>query len=132
MAVTPADLSTYLGNEVDPGRAKQLIDMATRLCKSVVSPLPDDADVVILDVVARAYTNPTNATSQNAGPFAANFGAVAGGLWLTRQNKSVLRGLAGTGGGVFTIDTAPADAESHLPWWARNNLGYTGFTVEGL
>ena len=43
-------------------------------------------------------------------------GSGNGGLWLTRQNKTTLRRLAGQGG-AFTIDTMPATAGQSLPWW---------------
>jgi len=120
--VEPADLGTYLGVTVDDARAQKLIDLATALCQSIVNPLPDGAEAVVLDVVARAYSNPTNAPQQSAGPFSVSFGAVGGGLWLTRQNKATLRRLAGSGG-AFTIDTMPATAGTSLPWWDVNQWG---------
>lgn len=116
MTVDPADLGTYLGVAVDADRAMLLIYNATALCESVCKPLPPGADAVVLDVAARAYSNPTNATTQNVGPYAANYGPVGGGLWLTRQNKATLRRLAGSGG-AFTIDTLPATGGAGLPWW---------------
>lgn len=121
MTVTPADLGTYLGATVDTDRAQYLIDRATELCLSVINPLPNGSDAVVLDVTARAYSNASNATQQGAGPFQASFGPVGGGLWLTRQNKTTLRRLAGSGG-AFTIDTAPATTPA-VPWWEQNNWG---------
>lgn len=123
MTVTPTDLGTYLGADVDNARAQYLIDRATDLCLSVCDPLPATADAVVLDVAVRAYSNPSNVTSQGAGPFPVAYGAVGGGLWLTRQNKATLRRLNG-GGGAFTIDTMPADAGAGLPWWDVNTAGY--------
>lgn len=117
--IEPNDLGTYLGTVVDTDRAQMLLNRAIDLCQSVVNPLPDGAAAVILDVAARAYANPTNAQQQTTGPFSAAFGAVGGGLWLTRQNKATLRRLAGSGG-AFTIDTAPATAGTGLPWWDVN------------
>jgi len=121
VTVTPTDLGTYLGIAIDPAndRAILLIDLATQLCQSIVSPLPDGGDAVVLDVVSRAWSNPTNAHQQGAGPFQASYGTVAGGLWLTRANKATLRRLAGSGG-AFTIETMPATAASGLPWWDVN------------
>lgn len=116
MTVSPADLGTYLGAEVDTDRAQFLIDKAVQLCESIITPLPDGGDTVVLDVAARAYSNPSNAQTQAAGPFSATFGALGGGLWLTRQNKATLRRLAGSGG-AFTIETLPVDAGTGLPWW---------------
>jgi hypothetical protein len=116
--ITSTDLGAYLGSTVDEDRATRLIDLATQLCQSIVSPLPDGSAVVVLDVAARAYSNPTSVPQQAAGPFSA--GGAPGGLWLTRSNKSTLRRLAGSGG-AFTIDTMPATAGSGLPWWGRNS-----------
>lgn len=127
MTVTPADLGTYLGATVDDARAQYLIDRATDLCQSIVNPLPDGADAVVVDVAARAYSNPARASQQMAGPFAASYAAMAGGLWLTRQNKATLRRLGG-GGGAFTIDTMPADAGTNLPWWNSGGWIYTDVT----
>jgi hypothetical protein len=123
MTVTPADFGTYLGASVDTDRAQLLIDLASQLCESIVNPLPVGADAVVLDVAMRAYSNPSNVVSQGAGPFPVTYGAVGGGLWLTRQNKATLRRLAGSGG-AFTIDTMPATAGTGLPWWERNNWGF--------
>jgi hypothetical protein len=119
VTINPIDLGTYLGADVDQDRAQLLIDLAEQLCESVVSPLPDGSDAVILDVATRAYSNPSNAQTQGAGPFTAGFGAVSGGLWLTRQNKATLRRLAGSGG-AFTIETMPATAGTGLPVWDLN------------
>lgn len=117
VSVTPYDLGTYLGvANIDDDRATFLIAQATNLCLSLVSPLPDGSEAVILDVAGRAYLNPGNVQQQATGPYSASYGAVSGGLWLTRANKSTLRRLNG-GGGAFTIDTAPATAGQNLPWW---------------
>lgn len=112
------DFRTYLSldGDIDEGRAQQILDLAWILCESVVSPMPAGAEAVVLDVAARAWSNPRNAQSMTTGPYSASFGAVAGGLWLTRQNKATLRRLAG-GGGAFSIDVAPASAGQSLPWW---------------
>lgn len=114
MTVIPEELGTYLGTSVDIDRAQFLLDLAESLCLSIVDPLPDSAMAVVLDVAARAYSNPTAVPQQAAGPF--TVGGAAGGVWLTRQNKATLRRLAGSGG-AFTIDTMPATAGSGLPWW---------------
>lgn len=129
MTVTPTDLGTYLGSgiTVDEARADMLLNLAAQLCQSIVNPLPTGADAVVLDVAARAYLNPGNVTSQGAGPFPVNYGAVSGGLWLTRQNKATLRRLAGSGG-AFTIDTMPTTAGAGLPWWDINQWN----SAEGL
>lgn len=122
MTVLSADLGTYLGVSVDDTRAAYLIGMAEQLCQSIVNPLPDGSDAVVLDVAARAYGNPMNVTQDTVGPYSANFGKVGGGLWLTRANKATLRRLAG-GGGAFTIDTTPATAGQNLPPWDSGTFG---------
>jgi len=119
VAVTPADLGMYLGADVDEARATFLIAQATALAESIISPLPAGADAVVLDVAARAFTNPSNVSSQGMGPFNASFGSVAGGLWLTRQNKVTLRRLAGSGS-AYSIDPTPARQAAvvaGLPFW---------------
>lgn len=129
MTVAASDLGTYLADpSIDTNRATYLIGLATQLCQSVVNPLPDGSDAVVLDVCARAYGNPSNVVQQTTGPFSANYGPVGGGLWLTRQNKLTLRRLAG-GGGAFTIDTTPATAGQNLPAWDAGE--YDAFADDG-
>lgn len=113
----PSDLATYLGSSVDDDRATLLIQLAQDKCEAILTPLPDTAMGVVLDIAARAYSNPTNAQSQTTGPFSASFGGVAGGLWLTRANLADLRRLADSGG-AFTIDPTPEDA-SATNYWAQ-------------
>ena len=119
--VTSTDLGTYLGVAVDTDRATQLIAWAQALCESVVSPLPSGAEPVVLEVAARGYVNPTNFTSATVDSVTANYGAVRGGLWLTKGNKRTLRRLAG-GGGAFMIDTMPSTAGQNLPVWDTGNV----------
>lgn len=126
--VTPDDLTNLLGSTVDPVRAWTLLGLAQQLCETIVSPLPDNATAVVLDVAARAYANPTAVPSQVTGPF--SVGGAAGGIWLTRQNKATLRRLAG-GGGAFTFDTMPATAGSGLPWWDNASIQGDGFEDPG-
>lgn len=106
---TPDTLATYLGAaSVDDDRASLLIRLAESVARSIVDPLPNGADVVILSATARAYVNPTQSTSQTAGPF--NVAVPFPGVYLTRGEKRTLRSLAGQGGGAFTIDPTPEDA----------------------
>lgn len=119
MTVTPADLGTYLGAAIDPARAQYLIDQATNLCQSILTPLPAGADAVVLDVAVRAYNNPGNVSSQGMGPFNASYGTAGGGLYLTRQNKVTLRRLGGSGS-AYSIDVTPpnhAKTVQGLPFW---------------
>jgi hypothetical protein len=117
------DLATYLGVTFTDGgaRATQILLLAQQLCESIVKPLPDGAQGVVLGVAARAYSNPTNAQQETTGPFSVGFGVMGGGLWLTRSDKATLRRLAGSGG-AFTIDTMPSTAGANLAWWDLNGL----------
>jgi len=130
VTITPTDLGTYLDTTVDEARVQQMIDWATMLCQSVVNPLPDGADTVILDVVVRAYTNPTSAQQESVGPYTVGHGPMSGGLRLTRENKRTLRRLAG-GGGAFTIDTTPPNAGQNLPWWDTNSYSGVEYGADG-
>lgn len=127
MTVAPADLSTYLGVELDAARATYLLARATELCQSIITPLPAGSDAVVLDVAARAYSNPGNVASQGVGAFQVSYGGAAGGLWLTRQNKATLRKLSG-GSSAYSIDpvdpAAVARATTGLPFWGWDPLAY--------
>ncbi len=117
MTADSTTLDTYLGlnGSINTDRADLLISLATDLCLSIVDPLPDGSDPVVLDVAARAYSNPTNQTTQVQGPFPPN--ALPGGLWLTKANIAVLRRLSPTGSGAFTIDPTPEDAGAYSFWY---------------
>lgn len=117
--IDPDDLATYLGlPTIDSGRAALIIQMAQALCEAQpnCNPLPSGGAAVVLDVVVRAWSNPQNAQQQTTGPYSASYGAVSGGLWLTKQNKATLRSLVGEGS-VFTIETMSATAGTLLPPW---------------
>lgn len=108
----PSDLATYLGvdpTKLDDDRATLMLQLAQDKCESLLSPLPDTALGVVLDVAARAYTNVTNAQTESAGPFQVSHGAISGGMWLTRANMAELRRL-GASSGAFSVDPTPADA----------------------
>lgn len=115
--VSVDDLATYLGiASIDQDRATLVLSAAQALCESIVSPLPNGSYAVVLDVAARAMTNPTNAQQETVGPFSASYGAVSGGLWLTQKNKATLRGLNG-GGGAFSINLLTGYCPPVLPIW---------------
>jgi len=97
------DLELLLGHEVDEDRANFLIDLAIGLAESIVDPVPDSANAIILTAVARVYENPSGATTtEMVGPYQ-----------VTRQSNSLsfftsaelraLRALAGRGG-AFSIN----------------------------
>lgn len=121
---TPEDLGRYLDlPEVDEDRAILLIQLAQDKCTAVVSPLPDEARGVVLDVAARAYINPGMVQQQAIGSVSVSYGTPTGGLWLTKANIADLRRLSGRTG-AFTIDTMPATAGTSLPWWDNGLYGY--------
>lgn len=111
------DLTTFLGTDTNADRATLLIGLAEKLCKSVVSPLPDGAEATVLAVASRAYANPQNAQFAATGPYSTSYGTTGGGLWLTSRDEATIRRLAG-GGGAFTIDPTPADA-GPANYWAQ-------------
>ena len=132
VTVSVDDFALYLNNPgLDKTRAAFILAKAQQLCETVVKPLPTGADVVILDVAERAFSNPTNVGgsvalySEGEGPFNTTTpGTTSGGLWLTQENKRTLRNLAGKGG-AFSIDTLPAAYALSVPWWD------TGSTFSG-
>lgn len=117
---SPPELSSLLGQDVDESRAYVLLSLAQDLCSTIVSPVPPAARSVVLGVAARAYTNPQNAQSETVGPYAVNFGPASGGLYLTKQDRSMLRRVAGRSG-AFSVNLIPPGAGvSRLPGWDRN------------
>lgn len=125
---TSDDLAAVLGFTVDPNRADLLLSLAQELCETIVSPVPANARSVVLSAAVRAYTNPQNANSETSGPFATNYGAAAGGLYLTKQDRATLLRIAGRGG-AFSVDPTPSDAGSGLPPWDQNVTWLNGIPV---
>jgi len=114
MTVTSDDLELYMGSDaIDSSRADFLIDQATLLCESVVTPLPDAASVVILSVAARAYSNPQGVTAESVGPY--NVQRPWAGIYLTKAERAALRRVAGSGG-AFTVDPTASDAGPRNLW----------------
>lgn len=119
--VTPSaeDLGLYLGlDEIDGNRADLLIGQAVALCLTVVKPLPDEATAVVLSVASRAYTNPGQATYETVGPMSVQRPAAAGGLYLSRADKTALKSAVGRGG-AFTANPTPDDATPWPSWPPR-------------
>jgi hypothetical protein len=107
---TAEQLGLYLGlGEVDGDRADLLIQTATALCQTVVKPLPEGAEAVVLSVAGRAYVNPQQVSYETIGPMSVQRPSGSGGLYLTKADKSALKSLAGRGG-AFTVDPTPVDA----------------------
>lgn len=113
--VYPDDLATYLGSSAaafDAARADLILDLAHGLCETVLSPLTEAARSVVLEVAARAYTNPSSAHAMGLGSAQVSLGsgsAAIGGLFLSKKNVATLRRIAG-GSGAFSVSLLTAEA----------------------
>ncbi|MFL6096067.1 MAG: hypothetical protein ACJ71Y_11515 [Blastococcus sp.] len=120
---TAEELGLFLDlQEIDGNRADFLIDKAISLCQTVVKPLPDGADSVVLSVAGRAFVNPGQATYETIGPMSVQRPSGSGGLYLTKADKSALKSLAGRGG-AFTVDPTPSTADPS-PTWPIDDAGF--------
>lgn len=107
--ITSDDLALYLNDSnINVERASAMIDRAQSLCESILSPLPASAAVVVERVAGRGYVTTTTARNAQLAAAGSPMGGpgAAGGVWLSRTDKSDLRRLAG-GGGAFTVDLLP-------------------------
>jgi hypothetical protein len=113
---TAAQLGLYLGlEEIDGDRADLLITSAVSLCQTIVTPLPEGAEAVVLSVAGRAYVNPQQVSYETIGPMSVQRPQGSGGLYLTKSDKSALKSLAGRGG-AFTVDPTPGTADPSPTW----------------
>ena len=113
---TAEQLGLYLGlGEIDGDRADLLITSAVGLCQTVVKPLPEGAEAVVLSVAGRAYVNPQQVSYETIGPMSVQRPTGSGGLYLTKNDKAALKSLAGRGG-AFTVDPTPATADPSPTW----------------
>jgi hypothetical protein len=120
---TAEDLGLYLGlDEILGDRAALLIRQAVNLCQTVVKPLPEGAEAVVLSVAGRAYVNPQQVSYETIGPMSVQRPAGSGGLYLTKADKSALKSLAGRGG-AFTVDPTP-DTADPSPTWPIDDAGF--------
>jgi hypothetical protein len=109
-------LALYLGlDEIQGDRADLLITSAMGLCQTVVKPLPEGAEAVVLSVAGRAYVNPQQVSYETIGPMSVQRPSGSGGLYLTKNDKAALKSLAGRGG-AFTVDPTPATADPSPTW----------------
>ena len=119
MAFTPPtveQLGLFLGlDEIDGDRADLLINSALSLCQTIVKPLPEGAEAVVLSVAGRAYVNPQQVSYETIGPMSVQRPSGSGGLYLTKADKSALKSLAGRGG-AFTVDPTPDTADPWASW----------------
>lgn len=97
------DLETYLGlgTNIDPLRALLMVDLSLQRVGAVVTPVPDAARAIVLDVAARGYSNPQGTSTEQVGPFSRTFRMP--GVYLTARERSDLRRMRGSGG-AFTVN----------------------------
>jgi hypothetical protein len=120
---TAEQLGLYLGlGEIDGNRADLLLNTAIQLCQTVVKPLPEGAEAVVLSVAGRAYVNPQQVSYETIGPMSVQRPQGSGGLYLTKADKSALKSLAGRGG-AFTVDPTPSTADPS-PKWPVDDAGF--------
>lgn len=123
-APTVEELGLFLNlDEIDGNRGEFLIDKAISLCQTVVTPLPDGADSVVLSVAGRAYLNPGQVTYETIGPMSVQRPTGSGGLYLTKADRSALKSAAGRGG-AFTVDPTPTTADPSPTWPIEGMLGF--------
>jgi hypothetical protein len=123
---TAEELGLFLDlQEIDGNRADFLINKAISLCETVVKPLPEGADSVVLSVAGRAFVNPGQVSYETIGPMSVQRPTGSGGLYLTKADKSALKSLAGRGG-AFTVDPTPTTADPSPTW----PIGDAGFADE--
>ena len=121
---TVEELGLYLElDEINGDRADLLIAKAISLCQTVVKPLPEGADAVVLSVAGRAYVNPQQVSYETIGPMSVQRPTGSGGLYLTKADKSALKSLAGRGG-AFTVDPTPATADPSPTWPLDDALAF--------
>lgn len=114
MDVAAEDLALYLGmTEIDGNRADFLLEQALTLAASIVSPVPDTAEPIVLAAAGRAYANPQGVTQETVGPYSVQ--RPQAGLYFTRAEQAILKRLAGRGG-AFTVDPTPADVDPLVTW----------------
>ncbi|MFF7147462.1 hypothetical protein ACFZAO_05235 [Streptomyces griseoaurantiacus] len=115
-APTAEELALYLGlGEIEGDRAELLLRTATSLCQTVVKPLPEGAEAVVLSVAGRAYVNPQQVSYETIGPMSVQRPSGSGGLYLTKADRTALKSLAGRGG-AFTVDPTPVTADPSPTW----------------
>lgn len=121
---TAEELGLFLDlAEIDGNRADFLVNKAISLCETVVKPLPDGADSVVLSVAGRAYLNPGQVSYETIGPMSVQRPTGSGGLYLTKADKSALKAAAGRGG-AFTADPTPLSADPSPSWPLDDVLGF--------
>lgn len=127
---TPAQLETFLGMQagtIDQARAALLITQAQSKCERIVSPVPDSAADIVLEVAGRAYNNVAGATQLGLGSASTS---VPGGLYLSKSNKAELRLVAGRGS-AFSAETMPTGTNAIQTVTVAATAGTFTLTFQG-
>lgn len=113
---TAEELGLFLDlEEIQGDRADFMIRQAVNLCRTLVKPLPEGAETVVLSVAGRAYLNPGQVTYETIGPMSVQRPTGSGGIYLTKADRTALKSAAGRGG-AFTVDPTPASADPSPTW----------------
>ena len=121
---TPAALAAWLGAPVDEARAQAVLSAASTLVRAragenwvdaagqLEAGLPDGIPQVVVLVAARAWANPTGASSSGASPFSAAWPV---GFALTEAEADMVDAATGTDSsfrGIGTLSTTRGDLET--------------------
>ena len=121
--------------EISESRFEWLLREAEAVIRSYRPALPEHVDewpnaakVVAMRVVSRAWDAgdvPAGATGQNfgAGPFSMSTsfesGSTNGGVWLSKQDRILLRGR---GGGAYSVNMMPADMSDRSAYYRHSDV----------
>ena len=121
--------------EISESRFEWLLREAEAVIRSYRPALPEHVDewpnaakVVAMRVVSRAFDAvdvPAGATGQNfgAGPFSMSTsfesGSTNGGVWLSKQDRILLRGR---GGGAYSVNMMPADMSDRSAYYRHSDV----------
>lgn len=121
MATLPppiASLEAWVGNPIDAddARAAAVLSAATDLVRGYANrawddaTTPDEVSVVVIQVAARVWRNPSGALSRSAGPFSETYAQdVAQGMFLSAGEQSILNRYRVTASGLNTVTTTRED-----------------------
>lgn len=107
---TSDDLATYLGTQVDDPRMTVLLGYAQDRLEAIKTPCPTAAAGIVVEIAARAYTNPNSLTSVAVGTGHVGMATTAlggiGGIYVSKEQRSAYRSMTG-GTAAFSVDVMP-------------------------
>lgn len=106
----------------DDARAQAALDDVSSLIRAhagktwvtedaIDADVPDIVTTVCLRAAQRAFTNPSGVTSESAGPFSTSYANSSSDVYLTAQEKTLVRQAAGKSS-VSVIQTTRGDLET--------------------